>query len=225
MEIKVMEKVIEANKNKSNEIRNLLNQKNILMLNLISSPGSGKTSLLEQTIPVLQDKYRIAVIEGDITTDKDAKRLNKFGIPVVLINTNGGCHLNSASIAKALTELDLNNLDLIFVENVGNLVCPSEFNLGEDTKVAIVSTPEGEDKPAKYPMLFRNAEIAVLNKIDLIDILNFNTDDFYADLQKLNAGLTIVEVSCTRKKGIKKWLSWVEKKLSIKKESEVINER
>ena len=158
MKIKVMKQVLEDNESRAREINALLDRKNIFMLNLISSPGSGKTSLLEKTIPPLKERnLRVAVIEGDCTSDRDAQRLVKFDIPIVMINTEGGCHLDSLGIENALKELELDNLDLIFIENVGNLVCPAEFDLGENAKIAIMSAPEGDDKPTKYPYLFRHA--------------------------------------------------------------------
>ncbi|OGT09338.1 MAG: hydrogenase accessory protein HypB, partial [Gammaproteobacteria bacterium RBG_16_37_9] len=182
MQIKVMQNILQANEKKAAEIRMLLKQKKIFMVNLISSPGSGKTSLLEKTLPILQKKYRVAVIEGDVETDRDAMRLEKYGVPIALINTSGACHLESVSIEKAFTAFDLDNLDLIFVENVGNLVCPAEFDIGENVKVAILSTPEGDDKVMKYPLLFREASLVILNKIDLSAHVNFNQITFYNDL-------------------------------------------
>ncbi|MCK4797477.1 MAG: hydrogenase nickel incorporation protein HypB, partial [Spirochaetes bacterium] len=196
MEIKVMQSVTEANENKAKEIRKLLKSKGIFMVNLISSPGSGKTLLLEQTLPILKKKYKIAVIEGDVATDKDAQRLMQYDIPIIMINTRGGCHLDSQTISKALNELNLNNLDIIFIENVGNLICPAEFDLGEDEKIAMVSTPEGADKPIKYPYLFRGAGLCILNKTDLLDLLNFNKNEFYKDIKNINRELDVLELSC-----------------------------
>jgi len=153
MEIKIMKNILDRNQNKADEVRKSLAEKNVLMVNIISSPGAGKTTLLEQTCRELSGEYRIGIIEGDITTDRDARRLQKYDIPIVVINTEGGCHLDSHSISKVLGSFDLDNLDILFVENVGNLVCPSQFDLGENFKFALVSTAEGDDKPAKYPML------------------------------------------------------------------------
>ncbi|MCK7535796.1 MAG: hydrogenase nickel incorporation protein HypB [Marinilabiliales bacterium] len=161
-------------------MRKLLNDKKVMMVNIISSPGAGKTTLLERTCEALVRKVRIGVIEGDVTTDRDAQRLKKYNIPIVAINTEGGCHLDSHSISKALEHFDLDALDLLFVENVGNLICPSQFDLGETFKLAVVSTAEGDDKPAKYPMLFSEARAVILNKTDLIPYTNFNIDSFHA---------------------------------------------
>ncbi|MFC1517917.1 hydrogenase nickel incorporation protein HypB [Candidatus Margulisiibacteriota bacterium] len=210
MKIEVMKSVLEANEDKAKEVRTLLKQKKVVMLNLISSPGSGKTSLLERTLEQLGNNIKIGIIEGDVATDKDAKRLQKYNVPIVMINTEGGCHLDSASIEKALGKFDLVNLDLIFVENVGNLVCPTAFDLGENAKVAVVSTTEGDDKPAKYPMLFREAAVALLNKIDLVEHTDFNKDVFYEELTKLNSKLPVYEISCTKNIGLASWLKWLE---------------
>lgn len=214
MEITIKQNLLAANNNKAQELRNLLKSKNIIMLNLISSPGSGKTSLLEKTISIIKNKYRIAIIEGDVETDRDAKRLDKFGVPIALINTCGSCHLESVSIEKALSAFDLNNLDLILVENVGNLVCPAEFDIGEIAKIAILSTPEGDDKILKYPLLFQEAELVILNKIDLIEFVNFNQTNFYNDLHKINSKINTIELSCKTGVGIDNWLKWLSQKMS-----------
>ena len=186
------------------------------MVNIISSPGAGKTTLLERTCEALGAKYRIGVIEGDITTDRDAQRLKKYNIPIVVINTEGGCHLDSNSISKVLDSFDLDNLDVLFVENVGNLICPSQFDLGESFKLAVVSTTEGDDKPAKYPMLFREAKAVLLNKIDLIPYTNFNYDNFSSDLKKLNGQIPVFEISCTRGDGLREWYKWIEEHINLK---------
>lgn len=213
MEIKIMKNILDRNQNKANEVRDLLAEKNVVMINLISSPGAGKTTLLEKTLGELTLKYRIAVIEGDITTDRDARRLQRFDIPIVVINTGGGCHLDSHSISKALGSFDLDELDVIFVENVGNLICPSQFDLGETFKLAIVSTTEGDDKPAKYPMLFREARGVLLNKMDLISYTNFSLESFKKDLQMINPALPLLEISCTRGDGMKGWFEWINREI------------
>ncbi len=211
MEIKVVKKVLGANEEKARAVRQTLAEKRVIMLNLISSPGSGKTTLLEKSLQCLQDRYTMAVIEGDVATDKDARRLQQFNAQIVLINTEGGCHLTAASIERALRECDLDALDLIVIENVGNLVCPSGFDLGEHAKVAVVSTAEGDDKPAKYPMLFRQAKVVVLNKIDLLDHVNFDRNAFYQSVTQLNAELPVVETSCTTGEGLDGWFDWLER--------------
>jgi hydrogenase nickel incorporation protein HypB len=209
MEIKIMKNILDRNKNKAEEVRNQLRSKNVLMVNIISSPGAGKTTLLEHTCEVLNPMFRIGVIEGDITTDRDALRLKKYNIPIVVINTEGGCHLDSHSISKVLNSFDLDNLDILFVENVGNLICPSQFDLGEAFKIAVVSTTEGDDKPAKYPMLFREARVVILNKTDLLPYTNFNLDSFRSDLKNINGKVPLLELSCSRGDGLKEWYEWI----------------
>jgi hydrogenase nickel incorporation protein HypB len=209
MEIKIMKNILDRNQNKANEVRTLLASKKVLMVNIISSPGAGKTTLLERTLGEIGQKFRIGVIEGDITTDRDAQRLKKYNIPIVVINTEGGCHLDSHSISKVLDSFNLDELDVLFVENVGNLICPSQFDLGETFKLAVVSTTEGDDKPGKYPMLFREAKAVLLNKVDLTPYTNFNNDNFKSDLKKINAQIPLFEISCTRGDGLEGWYDWI----------------
>jgi hydrogenase nickel incorporation protein HypB len=184
------------------------------MVNIISSPGAGKTTLLERTCEALGEKFRLGIIEGDITTDRDALRLKKYNIPIVVINTEGGCHLDSHSISKVLDCFDLENLDVLFVENVGNLICPAQFDLGENCKVALVSIAEGDDKPGKYPMLFRESAIVLLNKIDLIPYTNFILENFKDDLRNVNPKVPLSEISCTRGDGLYEWYNWIEKQIA-----------
>jgi len=158
---------------------------------------------------------RIGVIEGDVTTDRDAQRLKKYNIPIVVINTEGGCHLDSHSISKVLDCFDLDSLDVLFVENVGNLICPSQFDLGENFKIAMVSTAEGDDKPGKYPMLFREAKAVLLNKTDLIPYTNFNIDFFRTDLKNINARIPLFEISCTKGDGLSEWYNWISEQIRI----------
>lgn len=215
MEIRIMKNILDRNQNKASEVRNLLVIKKVIMVNIISSPGAGKTTLLERTLEEMVAKYKFGVIEGDVATDRDAQRLKKFNIPIVVINTEGGCHLDSHSIYKVLDSFDLDDLDMLFVENVGNLICPSQFDLGETFKLAVVSTTEGDDKPAKYPMLFRGAEAVLLNKIDLIPYTNFNSESFRSDLRKINAQIPLFEVSCTRGDGLQEWFNWITERINI----------
>jgi len=213
MEIRIMKNILDRNQNKAEEIRGLLNEKKVLMVNIISSPGAGKTTLLERTIGELGSKFRIGVIEGDITTDRDAQRLKRFNIPIVVINTEGGCHLDSHSISKVIDFFDLDALDILFVENVGNLICPSQWDLGETFKLAVVSTTEGDDKPAKYPLLFREATAVLLNKTDLIPYTNFSHESFITDLKKINSQVTLFEISCTRGDGLNNWYNWISERV------------
>lgn len=209
MEIKVMKNILDRNQNKADEVRKMLAEKKVMMVNIISSPGSGKTTLLERTCEALSKEYRIGIIEGDITTDRDARRLQRFNIPIVVINTEGGCHLDSHSISRVLPSFDLDKLDILFVENVGNLVCPSQFDLGETFKLAVVSTAEGDDKPAKYPMLFREARAVMLNKIDLLPYTNFNLEAFRSDLAGINPRNPLFLASCTTGDGLDGWFEWI----------------
>jgi hydrogenase nickel incorporation protein HypB len=221
MEIKIMKNILDRNQNKAGEVRNLLAAKKVLMVNLISSPGAGKTILLERTCEELNKKFRIGIIEGDITTDRDAQRLKKYNLPIVVINTEGGCHLDSHSISKVIDSFDLDNLDVLFVENVGNLICPSQFDLGETFKLAIVSSTEGDDKPGKYPMLFREAKAVLLNKIDLIPYTNFKREAFNSDLKNINGQIPLFEISCTRGDGLKEWIKWISEQIISTSSTEV----
>jgi hydrogenase nickel incorporation protein HypB len=214
MEIKIMRNILDRNQNKANEVRGMLAGKNVIMVNIISSPGAGKTTLLERTCERFGTEFRLGVVEGDVTTDRDAQRLKKYGIPIVVINTEGGCHLDSYSISKVLDFFDLDNLDMLFVENVGNLICPTQFDLGETFKLAVVSTTEGDDKPAKYPMLFREAKAVILNKIDLLPYTNFSLENFRLDLFNLNPGIPLFELSCTGSDGLDSWYMWILEQIS-----------
>jgi hydrogenase nickel incorporation protein HypB len=209
MEIKVLKNVMDKNMDQAEKNRKLLAGKGIVMLNFISSPGAGKTTIFEKTLPELKKSFRIGVIEGDAYTSRDAERLQKFDVPIVQINTEGACHLDSNSIHNALKQFDLNSLELILVENVGNLICPTSFDLGENFRIAVLSTTEGDDKPAKYPMLFRQAKAVVLNKIDLLPYVSFDKDNFNKDLNNLNPTIEYFEISATQGTGIDNWLKWL----------------
>jgi hydrogenase nickel incorporation protein HypB len=210
MEIRVMKNILDRNQNKADEVRNLLREKGVKMVNIISSPGAGKTTLLERTCEALGGKFSIGIIEGDVTTDRDAQRLKKYDIPIVVINTERGCHLDSHSISKALAVFDLDSLDILFVENVGNLICPSSFDLGEAFKLAVVSTAEGDDKPAKYPLLFSEARAVILNKTDLIPYTDFNIETFIKDLSAINPRVPLFRISATKGDGLPGWFEWLE---------------
>jgi hydrogenase nickel incorporation protein HypB len=215
MEIRIMKNILDRNQDKADDVRKLLHEKHILMINIISSPGAGKTTLLERTCGQLRGSFRMGIIEGDITTDRDAQRLIKYGLPIIMINTEGGCHLDSHSISEALSGFDLDALDLILVENVGNLICPSHFDLGENFKVAMVSTTEGDDKVIKYPMLFREAKAIILNKTDLIPYTNFSHVDFKSYIDQINPVVPLFEVSCTKNEGLEGWYNWLQEKLTF----------
>jgi hydrogenase nickel incorporation protein HypB len=210
MNIKVLRNVLEANDQIAARIRDRLAVNNIITINLISAPGAGKTSLLEHTIPSLKDRHRIAVLEGDIATTLDSDRIAKLGVPVVQLLTGGACHLEAPLIQRGLSELNLDSLRLLFIENVGNIACPAEFDLGETMKVGILSATEGHDKPAKYPLLFHEIGALMLNKIDLLPHTDFNYEQFYHDFRALNTDAPLFPVSCKSGKGIAEWTHWLE---------------
>lgn len=190
--------------------RDLFMSTKTLVINLMSSPGAGKTTLLEETIRVLSDRYRIAVIEGDLATERDADRIRALGARAVQINTHGGCHLDARMVAATLPEFDLENTDLLFIENVGNLVCPSGYDLGQKHKVAVLSVPEGNDKIPKYPVMFRRTELVLINKIDLLPYLDFRIDEAVRDLEGINPDSKIIPVSARTKEGLDRWYGWIE---------------
>ena len=219
MEIPVVRNVLEANDRIAARLRADFTQRGILVLNLISSPGSGKTSLLERTLNDLAEEFRMAVIEGDLQTDNDARRVAASGAQAVQINTEGGCHLNSSMISEALQAVDLEGLDILFIENVGNLVCPTEFDCGEDAKIALLSVTEGDDKPQKYPYLFHKAKAMILNKIDLLPYVDFNVDKARAHARAANADLAVMEISCRTRSGLDAWYEWLRAAIRAKKEA------
>jgi len=210
MNIKVLRNVLEANDQIAARIRERLAAHGVTAINLISAPGAGKTSLLERTIPALKQFRRIAVLEGDIATTLDSQRVAKLGVPAVQLLTGGACHLEAPLIQRGLGELKLDELQLLFIENVGNIACPAEFDLGETAKVGILSVTEGHDKPAKYPLLFHEISALVLNKIDLLHHVDFDYEQFFHDFRHLNAHAPIFPVSCTSGKGIGGWTHWLE---------------
>ena len=191
--------------------------KKVFVLNFMGSPGAGKTSVLEKTMERLKDKIKMAVIEGDLFTSKDAERIDKYGVPVIQINTAGGCHLDANMVQKTVKEMNLDELDLLVVENVGNLVCPAEFPVGEDARAVVLSVTEGDDKPLKYPLMFKESEIALLNKVDLAPYCNFNMESAKKDITSLHPGIEVLEVSCTKGQGIEEWCDWLLKKIAAKK--------
>jgi hydrogenase nickel incorporation protein HypB len=209
--IDVGKKILGANEKYAFENIMFLSERKKLCLNMISSPGSGKTTILARTINELKGKTRIGVIEGDIQTDIDAERIRATGAPVVQINTNGACHLSAAQVSEALRKLPVEDLDLIIIENVGNLVCPSAFALGESAKVAVLSVAEGDDKPAKYPAIFAKSKVMLINKIDLLDggHVDFNIKRAKADARRLNKAIEIFLVSAKTGEGMSDWYDWL----------------
>jgi hydrogenase nickel incorporation protein HypB len=201
-------KVLQKNDDIAAENRARFREKHMLALNLLSSPGSGKTSLLERTIESLSTSLRIGVIEGDVQTDNDARRIAEYDVPVVQIVTNGACHLEAGLVRDALAELD-SELDICIIENVGNLVCPASYDLGEHHKVVMLSTTEGDDKPDKYPAMFRRSDVLIINKTDLLPYVQFNMDACIARARNINPGLTVFTLSCTTGDGMDGWLKWL----------------
>jgi hydrogenase nickel incorporation protein HypB len=211
--VTVERKVLEKNDEIARRNRALFSSKNLFVINLVSSPGSGKTSILEQTLEYFNHRVPVAVIEGDVQTDFDAQRIARYKTPVVQIVTNGGCHLDAKLVEDALGSLHLDGIRLLIIENVGNLVCPSGYDLGEAVKVVVASTTEGDDKPLKYPAMFQRASVLLVNKIDLLPYVNCNLDALKANALKINPALTVFETSCTTKSGIAEWCSWLEANL------------
>ncbi|APC81988.1 hydrogenase nickel incorporation protein HypB [Clostridium botulinum] len=202
--IEINESVYKKNKSIAYHLRDKLHDKNIKMINLLGSPGSGKTTLLEAIIKNINNREKLAVIEGDLYTDKDAKRIEKLGIKTVQLNTKGACHLEADAIVEAVNNLNINKEELIIIDNIGNLVCTAEFDLGEDMRIAVMSVTEGNDKPLKYPLMFQTTNVIALNKIDILPYTNFDLEQFYKDAKCLNPKVKIFEVSATRGDGINK---------------------
>jgi len=210
MEIKLVKDILAANEAIAAHNRELFTEKGVYVVNLMGSPGAGKTTLLERTIEGLKDKRRMAVIEGDIATSRDAERIAAHAIPAIQINTGGECHLDGNMVREGLEQLDFDGIELLVVENVGNLVCPAEFNIGEDAKVMICSVTEGDDKPLKYPLMFQVSSVLLLNKTDLLPHVDFELERFRADALKVNPRLEIMPLSCKTGEGLDTWLRWLE---------------
>lgn len=219
MEVQVMENILGKNDAVAEENASLFHEKKLFVLNLMGSPGAGKTSLLERTLEAFKGELKLAVIEGDLFTDKDAKRIEAHGAPVIQINTSGGCHLDAPMVRRALGELVLDDLDLLIIENVGNLVCPAEFELGSDKKAVVLSVTEGDDKPLKYPLMFKEADIAVLNKVDLLPFTDFDMASARGDIETIHPGIALAEVSCRTSDGLDAWLDWLRREVREKRES------
>jgi hydrogenase nickel incorporation protein HypB len=208
--IPVVERILSANDKLAEENKSRLDAADIFALNLMASPGAGKTSLIEQTLPRLAEKLRVAVVDGDIATSIDADRAAAAGAVVaVQVNTGGECHLDAVMLHQALGQIDLESVDMLLVENVGNLVCPAEFRLGTHKSVLIASIPEGDDKPYKYPGMYRGVDALVINKIDLLPYINFKMDYFKKGVEALNPGLVTFPLSCRTGEGIDAWINWL----------------
>ena len=218
-ENKVVRRVLDVNEKMAEQNRKIFTEKGIFVLNVMSSPGSGKTMTLEKTLVRIAPQIKCAVIVGDICTTNDADRLAVSGVPVVQVNTDefgGDCHLAAHVIEKAAAGLDLDDIDLLIVENVGNLVCPAEFDIGEDARAVVLSVTEGEDKPAKYPLMFRECEVALLNKVDLLPYLDYDKDKALDYIHQVHPGMPIFEISAKTEEGFEPWLEWLISKVRQK---------
>ena len=221
MEVKVVKRVLDVNEKMADQNRKMFAEKGIFVLNVMSSPGAGKSTTLEKTLDILKPELNCAVIVGDICTSHDADRLAKTGAPVVQVNTDefgGDCHLAAHVIEKAAEDLDLDAIDLLIVENIGNLVCPAQFDIGEDARAVVLSVTEGEDKPVKYPLMFRECDVALLNKIDLLPYLNYDIDKARNYIHQVHPDMPIFDISAQTGEGLDGWIAWlkgvVEKKKS-----------
>ncbi|MHB1380730.1 MAG: hydrogenase nickel incorporation protein HypB [Thermoleophilia bacterium] len=209
MKIEVKQNILARNDDAAAQNRELLKANGVTLFNLMAAPGAGKTSLIIRTIEALRDRVNIAVIEGDIASEVDSLAIEALDIPALQINTDGSCHLNASMIASALGHLDLKELDVIIIENVGNLVCPAEFDLGESGRILITSITEGHDKPCKYPMIFKQTDTILINKIDLLPYCDFDIDHFRQLVEGLNPAVEVFELSCTQDQGIDAWTEWL----------------
>ncbi|MBA3017125.1 MAG: hydrogenase nickel incorporation protein HypB [Desulfobacteraceae bacterium] len=219
MEIKVIRKVLDVNNIMAEQNRKMFAEKEVFVLNVMSSPGSGKTTILEKTLTYLKPEIKSAVIVGDICTTNDANRLAKTGVSVVQINTDkfgGDCHLAAHVVARAAENIDLDSVDLLIVENVGNLVCPAEFDIGEDARVVVLSVTEGEDKPVKYPLMFRVCDAALLNKTDLLPYLDYDKEETLKNISQIHPGMPVFEISAKTKDGFSPWIEWLKRNVRQK---------
>jgi hydrogenase nickel incorporation protein HypB len=219
MKVPVVKSILSANDIIADGNHQLFDEKRILVINMMSAPGAGKTTLIEQTINALKNEVKIAVIEGDIQSSYDAEKIAATGVPVVQINTGGACHLDGNMIRLALQQLDLDSINLLIIENVGNLVCPAEFNVGEDFKVMLLSLPEGDDKPLKYPLMFHESSVLLINKVDLLPYLDTNIQKIKQESLKINPQLQIFEISGKTKQGLADWFNWLRALVKEKNDS------
>lgn len=217
MQVKMGSSMLSANDMLARKNRNIFSDQQLMVINLMSSPGSGKTTILERTIEYCSEKISLGVIEGDLYTDQDAKRIENKGAPVVQINTDGACHLDAGMIEKTLQSFAVEQMDLLIIENVGNLVCPAEFDLGEDFKVVVISVAEGNDKPLKYPLIFRESRAVIVNKTDLLPFTDFSLDRFREDIGQINPSAEVFYLSARTGEGVSLWCDWLLKEVQAKK--------
>jgi hydrogenase nickel incorporation protein HypB len=209
MKIRVVKDIMGANDQIAQKNRQLFDKNNVFVVNVMASPGAGKTSLIRETIRRLKGRLKVGVVEGDISSTLDAESISKENVPVVQINTGGECHLDASMTASALGSLPLEEIELLLIENVGNLVCPAEFRIGEDLRILVSSTPEGDDKPFKYPLMFHEADAVLINKIDLLPYLKFDVEAFSKAIKGINQKVKIFPLSCTTGEGVDQWVSWL----------------
>lgn len=219
MKVSLVTNILKANERIAEQNKQLFDEKGILVINMMSAPGAGKTTLIEHTINALKNDYQIGVIEGDIQSTYDADKIAATGVQVVQINTGGACHLDGNMIRESFPQLDLDAMDLLIVENVGNLVCPAEFNMGEDFKVMLLSVPEGDDKPLKYPLMFHESSALLINKIDLLPYVDCSLEKIRDESLKINPNLEIFEISGRTKEGLSEWFDWLKQKINDKTNS------
>lgn len=210
--VEVLTKILDANDKQAQSNREHFQEHGILSFNLMSSPGAGKTTLLEKTIDLLKDEYKIGVIEGDLETNKDAERIKAKGVPAYQITTGQACHLDAFMVHEGIHHLPLQDLDIVFVENVGNLVCPASYDVGTHINIVLLSVPEGDDKPAKYPVMFRSADIVLITKADLIPYFDFNVDNVKKEIRRLNPKADILIISSKSGEGMDKWIKYIKLK-------------
>jgi hydrogenase nickel incorporation protein HypB len=221
--ISVVENILNANDRLAAENRSILESKDVYSLNLMASPGAGKTSLIEHTVKKLSQELNLAVIDGDIATSLDADRAAAAGAVAIQINTGGECHLDAVMLNQAISQLDLDTIDLLIVENVGNLICPSSFQIGTHTNILIASIPEGDDKPFKYPGMYRGVDVLILNKMDLLPYVDFDVDRFHQGVRQLNPDVKLFSLSCRTQDGLDDWTDWVKKTYHSWKQSHIGN--
>ncbi|PRR81530.1 hydrogenase nickel incorporation protein HypB [Clostridium vincentii] len=211
--ISIQKRILQSNTDFAEKNRKLLKENGIVTVNIFGSPGAGKTSILEKVIKNMKDRISIGVIEGDLYTTKDGERIEGQGIPVVQINTCGACHLDAAMIEKSIETMEIEDIDLIFIENIGNLVCPASYDLGEDSRITVLSIAEGNDKPLKYPFIFLQSEAVVLNKMDIINFTNFDLEEFYKDIYSLDKNIKVFLVSARDGDGIEELCDYFTQKV------------
>ncbi len=212
--VSVVEDILSANDRLAASNRERLDAAGVFAINLMASPGAGKTSLITRTVEALRDDVSIGAVDGDIATTLDADRIAALGIPAVQVNTGGTCHMDAVMLQEALPKLPLEELDLLIVENVGNLVCPASFDLGVHRKVLIASVPEGDDKPYKYPVMYRGVDVVVLNKTDVLDAFDFDVDYFRRGVEALNPDLGFLPLSCKTGEGMESWVAWLRREIA-----------